>query len=103
MQKVTILLLLLSLLLTTQAETIEKTYYFSNPVISQHNGYQQVSFKDDMLTAKAGDPALPYSSVSLLLPPGHVAVDIEFIGENIVELIGNYHLWPYQPSRPIMP
>ncbi len=101
MQKVTVLLFLLLLLLTTQAETIEKTYYFSNPVISQHNGYQQVSFKDDMLTAKAGDPALPYSSVSLLLPPGHVAVDIEFIGEDMVELKGKYHLWPYQPSRPL--
>ena len=101
MQRVTVLLLLLSLLLTTQAETIEKTYYFSNPVISQYNGCQQVSFKDDMLTAKAGDPALPYSSVSLLLPPGHVAVDIEFIGEETVELKGNYNLWPYQPSRPL--
>jgi len=101
MQKVTILLLLFTLLHTTKAETIEKTYYFSNPVISQHSGYQQVSFKDDMLTAKAGDPSLPYSSVSLLMPPGHVAVDIEFIGENIVELIGNFHLWPYQPSRPL--
>ncbi len=101
MQRVSILLLLLSLLLTTQAETIEKTYYFSTPVISQHNGYQQLTFKEAMLTAKAGEPALPYSSVSLLLPPGHVAMDIEFIGENEVELKGNYHLWPYQPSRPL--
>jgi hypothetical protein len=101
MRNFTLLALFLSLLFSARAEIIEKTYYFSNPVITQHKGYQQISFGNDMLTAKPGNPALPYSSVSLLLPPGEVALNIEFIGENKVTLEGQYNLWPYQPSRPL--
>ena len=101
MRNFTLLAFLLSILLTSQAEIIEKTYYFSSPEITQHKGYQQISFGNDLLTAKPGNPALPYSSVSLLLPPGQVAVSIEFIGENEVSLEGHYDLWPYQPSRPL--
>ncbi len=92
---------LFSLLISVQAETIEKTYYFSNPNIVEVNEYQQILFGNDLLTAPAGEPAMPYSSVSLLLPPGHIATSIEFIGEGEIALPGSYKLWPYQPSRPL--
>lgn len=101
MKNFTLLVFLLSFWLSTQADVIEQSYYFSRPVVTQHKGYQQLSFGDDLLTARSGEPALPYHSVSLLLPPGHVATAIEFIGENKVALEGNYILWPYQPSRPL--
>ena len=90
-----------SLLFSAQAETIEKTYYFSNPTITETNGYQNISFGNDLLTAPAGEPSLPYSSVSLLLPPGHIATAIELIGEGEITLEGKFKLWPYQPSRPL--
>jgi len=96
------LLVFLALLLSSlQAETIEKAYYFSNPNITEINGYQQISFGNDLLTAPAGEPAMPYSAVSLLLPPGHIATSIEFVGEDEIDLKGNFNLWPYQPSRPL--
>jgi len=96
------LLVFFALLLSaTQAETIEKTYYFSNPNVTELNGYQQISFGNDLLTAPAGEPAMPYSAISLLLPPGHIATSIEFVGEDEIVLKGNFNLWPYQPSRPL--
>jgi hypothetical protein len=101
MRKISLLALLILFQWALQAETIEKTYHFLRPVITEINGYQQISFGNDLLTAPAGEPALPYSSVSLLLPPGHVATSIEFVGENEVMLEGSFSLWPYQPSRPL--
>jgi hypothetical protein len=93
--------MLISLSIGLRAENIEKTYFFSNPNISQKGEYQQINFQDMMLTAKAGDPALAYYAVSLLLPPGHEAIEIEFIGEDLVNLKGNFKICPYQPSRPL--
>ena len=94
-------IILFTLAVSVHAENIEKTYYFSNPIITETNGYQNISFGNDLLTAPAGEPTMSYSSVSLLLPPGHSATAIEFVGEGEVALEGNYNLWPYQPSRPL--
>ncbi len=101
MKKITLLALFVLFLFSTQAGVIEQSYYFSSPVVTQYKGYQQLSFGNELLTALPGNPALPYHAVSLLLPPGHVATAIEFIGENEVALEGSYTLWPYQPSRPL--
>lgn len=101
MKRLFLSILFVSLLVGMKAETIEKTYTFSNPVISQNGDYQQIIFDDMMLTAKAGEPALPYYAVSLLLPPGHIALEVEFIGEGIISLEGEFNIYPYQPSRPL--
>jgi len=101
MKNFSLLVFFALLLSSTQAETIEKTYYFSSPNITELRGYQQISFGNDLLTAAVGEPAMPYSAVSLLLPPGHIATSIEFVGEDEIVLNGNFNLWPYQPSRPL--
>ncbi len=85
----------------TLADVIEKTYQFESPRVSQTDGYQIIQFENAMITGIPGEPALPYFSVSLLLPPGQAASNIEIIpGEEIV-LEGNYKLYPMQHSRPV--
>ena len=101
MKKLFLSVLFVSLLIAAKADIIDKTYTFSNPKISQYGEFQQISFDKTILTAKAGEPALPYYAVSLLLPPGHIATEVEFIGEDIVYLEGIFNIFPYQPSRPL--
>ena len=101
MNKFTFLSVLLLLAWSVQAGIVEKTYYFSNPEIKNYKGFQQITFNNDLLTAKSGNPALSYHAVSLLLPPGEEAVSVEVIGENPREINGVFRLWPYQPSRPL--
>lgn len=101
MKRLLLSIFIVSLVFNVVAETIEKTYSLSNPKISQYGEYQQINFDDMMLTAKAGEPALPYYAVSLLLPAGHIATEIEFIGEDLVFLEGEFNIFPYQASRPL--
>ena len=54
----------------SEAQTIEKTYIFNEISISKIDAYDVVNFNNTKLTGPAGEPALPYHSVSLLLPPG---------------------------------
>lgn len=76
------------------------TYHFSEPTISQINGYEQIQFPNCMQTANVGEPCLPYHSVSLLLPRGTEAQRIEVELRDFVELEGEHQLYPYQPARP---
>ena len=98
-----ILLSLTAFLLVTcllNAGTVEKTYHFSNPNISEANGYQMISFENTLITGIAGEPALPYQSVALLLPAGYSANNIEIIAGNEVVLDGTYQIYPQQHSQP---
>ncbi|PLX14336.1 MAG: hypothetical protein C0598_01535 [Marinilabiliales bacterium] len=101
MKKIAGFLLLLTFCNVTIAETIEKTFTFSAPEISQNGEFQEINFSNMLLTAESGNPALPYSAISFLLPPGHEAVNIEFVGGELVDLEGKFMLHPYQPSRPL--
>jgi hypothetical protein len=101
MKKIFMLQLLLAISFTLSAEVIEKTYYFFNPQISEANGYQTIRFKDAMLTGIVGEPMLPYRAVSLLLPPGHVAGNIEIIPGEEVFLDGFYQICPMQNVQPV--
>lgn len=83
------------------ADVIEKTYQFSDPQITNVDGYQQISFENTMLTGRTGEPMLPYQSISLLLPPGHAAREIEIIPGEEVFLEGSFTLYPMQYSQPM--
>lgn len=76
------------------------TYHFDNPVVSDIQEYKQIHFEGCMQTAIAGNPTLPYYSVSLLLPYGTEAESIEVILSDFVEMDGSYNLFPHQPARP---
>jgi len=101
MKKTLFILLFLALPFISSAEIIEKTYYFSNPQLSEANGYQTIRFEEAMLTGLVGEPMLPYRAVSLLLPAGHVAGSIEIIPGEEVFLDGFYQICPMQNVQPV--
>ncbi len=93
------LLSMMSLLMT--AQTVEMTYHFDNPKVTEFRGYQQIGFDGCMQTAIAGNPSLPYQMVSLMLPQGTEAESIEVELSDFQEIKGNVNLFPYQPSRTV--
>jgi hypothetical protein len=81
------------------AQTVEKSYSFSNPKVTALRGYQQIQLDGCMQSAVVGQPSLPWQSVSLLLPQGTEAESIEVELSDFQEIEGNINLFPYQPSR----
>ena len=93
-------MLLLSIMgLVMTAQTVEMTYHFDNPTVTEYRGYQQINFDGCMQTAVAGNPSLPYQMVSLMLPQGTEAESIEVELSDFQAISGNINLFPYQPSR----
>lgn len=83
------------------SQTLEHTFYFSDPVIEIEGQHQLIRFSNTQLHGSLGEPLLPYRAVSLMVPPGHEAtsVDVEFFDET--PLSGTFTLAPAQYSRPI--
>ncbi len=101
MKKTLLLLLFVFSLLIIKAEIIEKVYYFNDYKITNHGNYQTISFPNTLVTGLEGEPALPYCSVSLILPPGQSAESIEFIGQEETTINGTFLMYPQQAVRPI--
>jgi len=98
------LILFLPLLVTAlfaQAETIQHVYHFSQPVVSERDGYQQIGFQGCLPNGTVGEPTLPWQSVSLMLPQGQEALAVNVDFSDFVELEGSFNLYPYQRPRPI--
>jgi len=95
---ITIVLLVCS---SAFADVIEKTYYFDEPHFTHVDAqYQLISFESTLQSAPAGNPSLPYYAVSLLLPSGHEAYEVEVIPENKTVISGRYELYPMQHVQP---
>ena len=101
MKKLTLLVLLSMMSLITFAQTVEMTYHFDNPKVTELRGYQQIGFEGCMQTALAGNPSLPYQVVTLMLPQGTEAESIEVELSDFQEIEGSFNLFPYQPSRTV--
>ena len=101
MKKLTFLLVLSMMGLMMTAQTVEKTYHFDNPQVTELRGYQQINFEGCMQTAVAGNPSLPYQVVSLMLPQGAEAESVTVELSDFQEIEGNFNLFPYQPSRTV--
>ena len=101
MKKLQLILVLLAATLFAQAQTIEKTYHFSQPIVSERDGYQQIAFQGCLPVGQVGEPTLPWQNVSLMLPQGQEAVSINVEFSDFVELEGSFNLYPYQKPRPI--
>ena len=98
MKKAFIIGSILMVSLFASAQTIEKTYHFSQPNVSQIQGYDQIQFKNCMQSALAGQPSLPWQSVSLMLPQGTEAVAIEVELSDFQTMEGSHNLYPYQSA-----
>ena len=101
MKKLSLILSLLAATLFAQAETIEQTYHFSQPTVSERDGYQQIGFQGCLPNGIVGEPTLPWQNVSLILPQGQEAVAINVEFSDFVELEGSFNLYPVQKPRPI--
>ena len=101
MKKLSLFLTLLAVALFAQAQTIQQTYHFSQPIVSEHDGYHQIGLKGCLPLGQIGEPMLPWQSVSLMLPQGQEATSINVEYFDFVELEGSYNLYPYQRPRPV--
>lgn len=92
---------MLATALFAQAQSIQQTYHFSQPTVSERDGYQQISFQGCLPNGIVGEPTLPWQNVSLILPQGQeaVSINVEFAG--FVELEGTFNLYPAQKPRPV--
>lgn len=87
--------------LFTNAGIIEKTYYFDDYQVTQKGEFQTIQFDNTLISGLPGEPALPYQSISLLLPPGEKALSIDYILDGEVQIPGSFLLFPQQESRPL--
>ena len=101
MKKLQLVLALLASALFAQAQTIEQTYHFNQPIVSERDGYQQIGLQGCLPFGQVGEPTLPWQSVSLMLPQGQEAVSIDVEFSDFVELEGIFNLYPYQKPRPV--
>ena len=99
MKKLSLMFVLLMLCGFIAAQTVEMNYSFNNPKVTSIRGYQQIQLEGCMQSAIAGQPCLPWQSVSLMLPQGQEAESIEVVLSDFHEIEGSHTLFPYQPSR----
>ena len=99
MKKYCLIVLSLVVCTTAFAQTIEKSYTFEAPTITKIEGYDQIQMRGCMQSALAGQPSLPWQSVSLLLPEGQEAESIEVELHDFKAIETKVNLFPYQPSR----
>jgi hypothetical protein len=101
MKKIILLVTVYLIALSVSAGTVEKTFTFNNYTIKNQGLYTTISFDQTLLSGKQGEPVLPYQSVSLILPPGEVALSMEVTGENETSIPGVFSILPQQQIRPI--
>ena len=101
MKKLNFILVFLAATLFAQAETIEHIFRYSQPSVSERDGYQQLGLQGCLPNGNIGEPTLPWQSISLMLPQGQEAVSINVEFYDFVELEGSFNLYPYQKPRPI--
>ena len=96
-----ILLGLLMLSSLVNAGEVRIKVHFDKPTISREAQGDFISFNGLSMAGQAGTPALPWKSLSLLLPAGEeaVSVEVKFGGE--AGRFSGLNITPIQPSRPI--
>ena len=99
MKKISFILMILAVSLFAKAQTVEQTYHFGQPSVSQIQGYEQIQLSGCMQSAIAGQPSLPWQSVSLMLSQGTEAASIEVELSDFQTLESSYNLFPYQSAR----
>ncbi len=100
MKKIFLTLIILTVALLV-AEQIEFNYDFGNTIQSNREGFDQVNFATTQPAGLPGEPVLPYQAVTLLLPVGHVAISVEFVGAELEAVSGSFNLYPKQADRPL--
>ena len=93
------MLVAISLVAMSNAQTIEKTYRFDNYSIEAQSQYERIVFDECLQSACAGQPELPWQSVRLMLPPHTQASGISVVLSDFVEIEGSHTLYPHQSAK----
>ena len=101
MKRLVFLPSLISISAVGLSQAVEKTFYFDDPQIAASRNGDQILFDGCHLSALAGQPGIPWQQVSLILPPGQKAIDIEVVYSDFIQIDAPLLLAPYQPSRPL--
>lgn len=101
MKKTFFALIMTFVCLWVPAQSITRTYQFSQPMVQQMGEYQTLSFQGSLSNGTVGEPTLPWQSISLMLPPNTEATAIHVTLSDFVEMEGQYNLMPMQKTRPI--
>ncbi len=101
MKKSTLLLFSCLVSVALIAGSVRKSYTFSAGSLSPVGSYHSLRFDNTLSAGLAGEPALPYHSVALMLPPGEKAVDVVITRDELVTLPGSYMLYPQQEVTPV--
>ena len=101
MKKLTLILTFAFAMAYGHAQVIEQLYHYGQPIVTEHDGYQQLGFQGCLPKGQVGEPTIPWQSVSLILPQGQEAATLNVEYLDVVELEGSYNLYPYQQPRPL--
>ncbi|MEI6885690.1 MAG: C25 family cysteine peptidase [Bacteroidota bacterium] len=101
MKKYLLLACALFLTFVVSAGTVTKTYHFGKVIIKSNGNFQTLAFENTLLSGNPGEPMLPWNAVSLMLPPGESAKNIQIKSSGFVELDGVYSLQPQQDISPV--
>ena len=100
MKKLTLIIAMMLFAFVANAQKVELIYHYDNPIVQTQNGYQQIGLQGCTPISEVGEPALPWQSVSLMLPQNMEADNISVEFSDFVEMQGSYNLFPYQRPRP---
>ncbi len=100
MKKILTLLSFLVLFTSIYAQKVEYEYEFEIPKTEKRGEYQLINLPNSRQLGEVGNPAVPFVSVKLLLPPNKKAGNIKYVFEDKVKLAGKYNLYPMQQVRP---
>ena len=101
MKKLTILASFLFMTALLQGQVIEQYYHFNQPVVTEREGYQQITLEGCLPSGQEGEPSLPWQKVSLILPQGQEAIGMQVEFFDYMELEGSYKILPCQKPRPL--
>jgi len=99
MKKIMLSVLALCLTIIANAQVIENNYQFDSYKVETVGQYERVAFDGCMQSALAGQPELPWQSVSLMLPPHTQATNIYVELGDFVEIEGSHTLYPHQSAK----
>ncbi|KAF5048117.1 Peptidase family C25 [anaerobic digester metagenome] len=100
MRVIFVLMAVVSMTVSSFAQTVEYTYRFSDYNIQNLGDFQTIVFDGTQQYGVVGEPTIPYMQVSLLLPPGTEVSSVEYILENETAVPGKFNLPPVQPDVP---
>jgi hypothetical protein len=96
-----ILLALLASAASADVGPISLQFSKDDLTFSKDSGFDKVTIRGGGLTGSPGEPQMPSVGISVALPRGCAATDVEVAYSNPIEFFGRYRMWPAQRPQPL--